>query len=104
MVRIFISYKINPAVTKDEYRNWSRSVDQPAAGGQPGINRYEIYECTSGESGSPPWCDIMEVIDAESIEAWEAVDNAPEMQKAVSEFWKMCDPESVKVVYSNQLT
>lgn len=101
-VKVFISYKINKDRTRDEYRKWSREVDQPLASRQPGVLAYEIYEIQATGSGEP-WADIVEVIEAESWEAWQKVNDYPEMKDAVAQFWTMAEEGSVQVIYGTRI-
>jgi hypothetical protein len=101
-VTIWITYELKDGVSREEYRKWSREVDQPAASAQPGVRNYEIYEVEGTEEGEP-WADVVEVIEADSWDAWMAVDKAPDMAKPVEEFWAICKPESVKVLYGKKI-
>ncbi|SRR6266511_3948049 len=102
MVKVFISYKLRQGVTSEEYAEWSRRVDQPMASRQPGVLRYEIYEVENGAEGEE-WCDVMEVIEAESWGDWKKVNTYPEMLDAVEEWRKISQPDSVRVVYGAQI-
>lgn len=102
MVKVFITYNLNQDVTREEYRRWSREVDQPMASRQPGVLKYEIYEIDGAGKGEP-WCDVAEVIEAESWEAWQAVNERPEMKAAVAQFWQIADADSVRVVYGSKI-
>jgi hypothetical protein len=101
-VKIWITYELKDGVSPQRYREWSRAVDQPAASAQPGVREYQIYEVEGAEDGRP-WADVVEVIEADSWEAWQAVDSAPEMAQPVAEFWDICKPESVKVLYGRRI-
>lgn len=101
-VKVFISYRINKEKTREEYREWSRSVDQPMASRQPGVLKYEIYEIDGAGEGEP-WTDVIEVIEAESWEAWQKVNDYPEMKEAVDQFWTMAEKGSVQVVHGHQI-
>ena len=102
MIKVFIGYKLNEDVTREEYRRWSRDVDQPLASRQPGVVRYEIYEIESAGSGEPD-IDVVEVIEAESRDAWEAVNDRPEMKEAVEQFFQIAKKGSVKVLYGRKI-
>lgn len=102
MVNVFITYKLRPGVTREEYAEWSRRVDQPMARRQPGVRGYEIFRVDNGTEGED-WCDVMEVIEAESWEAWKKVNTYPEMLEAVEEWRQISVPESVRVVYGTKI-
>jgi hypothetical protein len=103
MVKVIISYRLREGVTRDQYREWSRQIDQPLASKQPGVREYEIYEIDGSGTTKPPFCDVVEVISAESWEAWQAVNGRPEMKDAVESWRQICDPESVLVVYGSKI-
>jgi hypothetical protein len=100
MVTVFITYRLKPGVTREEYDAWSVNIDQPTASRQPGVHRYEIFAVDEGDETS--W-DYVEVIDADSREAWEKVNGYPEMQPVAARFFELCDRDSVRVVYSRKV-
>lgn len=102
MVKVFITYRLNEDVTREQYREWSRTVDQPLASRQPGVLTYEIYEIAGAGSGDPPY-DIVEVIEAESWAAWQAVNDQPEMKEAVEQFFQIAKRGSVSVTYGEKI-
>ena len=102
MVKVFITYRLNDDVTREHYRQWSREVDQPLASKQPGVLKYEIYEVTGAGTGEAGF-DVIEVIEAESREAWEAVNERPEMKDAVEQFFAIAKRGSVQVVYADRV-
>jgi hypothetical protein len=102
MVKVFITYNLNDDVTREQYRQWSRTVDQPMASRQPGVLKYEIYEIEGAGSGESPY-DIIEVIDAESWEAWQAVNDQPEMKEAVEQFFQIAKRGSISVTYGQKI-
>jgi hypothetical protein len=103
VVTVIITYKLNEDVTREQYREWSRAVDQPMASRQPGVISYEIYEIEGGGGDGEPFCDIVEMIEAESWEAWQAVNDQPEMKEAVEQFFAIAKRGSVQVVYGNKI-
>jgi hypothetical protein len=103
VVRVFITYKLNEGVTREQYREWSRTVDQPMASRQPGVISYEIYEVESSGDGGEPFCDVVEVIEAESKEAWQGVNDRPEMKEAVEQFFEIARRGSIDVVYTSKI-
>jgi hypothetical protein len=101
-VTVFITYRIRDGVSREEYRKWSRERDQPTASRQPGVRKYDIYEIEGTDEGEP-WTDIVEVIEADSWEAWLAVDELPEMKDAYQEFVDISQPDSVTNIYGRKI-
>jgi len=102
LVTVFITYTLNDDVTREQYRQWSRAIDQPMASRQPGVLKYEIYEIEGAGSDERPY-DIIEVIEAESWEAWKAVNDQPEMKEAVEQFFQIAKRGSVLVTYGRKI-
>jgi len=57
----------------------------------------------AGEGDGEPFCDIVEMIQAESWEAWQAVNEQPEMKEAVEQFFAIAKRGSVQVLYGNKI-
>src|SRR5262245_47612132 len=104
VMKVFNTYKLNEDVTRQHYRERSRTVDQPLASRQPGVISYDIFEVEgAGGDGGDPFCDVVEVIEAESWEAWQAVNEQPEMKEAVDLFFAIAKRGSIQVVYGNRI-
>jgi heme-degrading monooxygenase HmoA len=101
-ITVLITYRIRDGISREKYREWSRTRDQPMASKQPGILRYEIYESEGAEDGEP-WTDIVEWIEAESWEAWLAVDERPEMKEVYGEFLDISEPGTVQTIYTRRI-
>lgn len=102
MVKVFITYDLAPGVTREQYWEWSRTVDQPLASRQPGVLKYEIY-WMEGSSQGEPWCKIVEAIEAESWEAWQKVNILETMVAAVEQFFQIADRDSIRVIYGTKI-
>ncbi len=100
MTIVIITYTLAEGVTREQYRDWSRNVDQVVGGAQPGITRYEVFEVEAAGVGEVD-CDIVEVIEADSVEAWEAVNGFPAMKPVYEQWLKIADPDSVKLLYAS---
>jgi hypothetical protein len=103
MVKVVISYRLRQGVTQDRYRQWSRETDQPLASKQPGVLQYEVYEVNGSGTSQPPYCDVVEIISADSWDAWQKVNERPEMKDAVESWKQICEPDSVMVVYGTKI-
>jgi hypothetical protein len=100
MTMVIITYDLADGVTREQYAEWSRTVDQVVCARQPGLTRYEVFAVEGAGVGEVD-CDIVEVIEADSIEAWEAVNGREEMKPVYEEFLKLAKPESVKLLYAS---
>lgn len=102
MTMVIITYNLAEGVTREQYREWSRTVDQVIAGRQPGIRRYEVFEVEGAGVGEAD-TDVVEVIEADSVEAWEKVNGYPEMKPVYESWLELADPESVKLLYARSV-
>jgi hypothetical protein len=100
MTIVIITYNLAEGVTRERYREWSRTVDQVVGASQPGIKRYEVFEVDGAAEGEPD-CDVVEVIEADSKEAWEAVNGYEAMKPVYEEWLTIADPASVKLRYAS---
>ena len=101
-VYVFITYQLEPGVTMEEFREFSKEVDQPIASVQPGVIEYEHFEIEGADEGKPD-VDIVEVIVAESWDAWLEVDNRPEMKPIFEGFLRMAKDDTVKTFYGSKI-
>jgi hypothetical protein len=100
MTMVIITYDLAEGITRAEYAEWSREVDQVIAARQPGIRRYEVFAVDGAGVGEVN-CDVVEVIEADSVEAWEKVNQYPEMKPVYEGFLKLCDPDSVRLLFAS---
>ena len=101
-VKVFISYDLAPGVTREQYNTWSKEVDQPLASRQPGVLAYEIYWVEGASVGESPG-QVMEVIEAESWEAWQKVNEYPEMLAAVASFFEIAKKGTIRVSHGTTI-
>lgn len=101
-VTVFITYDLAPGVTKERYWQWSRETDQPLASRQPGVLSYEIVWIDGAGTGESPG-QVVEVIQAESWEAWQKVNEYPEMREAVASFFEIAQEGSIRVFYGTRI-
>ena len=53
MHKIFVMYRLKGGVTMEQYKTWSREIDQRITPGQPGMIRFEVYAIEGAEKGDP---------------------------------------------------
>jgi hypothetical protein len=102
VVKVFVTYRLKPGVTWEDYEKWSIEVDQPTAGHLPGIIRYEIYRI-EGASEGEPFCDVVEDIEVESWADWADVNSYPVMQRVVEGWKALSDQSTVNMVYGSAI-
>lgn len=102
MQKVFVMYNLKEGANLDEYMAWSRSRDQVVTPFQPGVIRFEVYAVAGAEKGEPPY-RIMEDIEVDSWEAWQAALQGPGMAPIVAEWERYGDPGSVVMVYADKV-
>jgi hypothetical protein len=67
-MKVFVLHKLKKGKTMDQYRMYSREIDQPDMVEAPGINKYEVYEIQGSEDKKEPKYDILEIM---TVDSWE---------------------------------
>ena len=101
-ITVFITYKLEDGVTMEEFREFSKEVDQPIASVQEGVIEYEHFEIEGADEGEPD-VDIVEVIVAESWEKWLEVDQRPVMKPIFEGFLRLAQDGTVKTFYGTKI-
>ncbi len=68
---------------------------------QPGVLSYEIVWSTVPAREAPG--QVVEVIEADSWEAWQKVNEYPEMQAAVASFFEIAEKSRIRVFYGTKI-
>ena len=100
--KVFVFYNLNEGVDIEEYKEWSRTVDQPTCNESPVCHSIEIYllECkTDGKS----FYKVAESIEVESWEAWDVALKSKEFSKMSEEWPKFGNGESAIVVTGTKI-
>ena len=100
--KVFVMYKLKPGVKIEDYRKWSREVDQTITPFQPGVYRFEPYEIKGAEKGKSPY-QIVEDIDVESFEVWQNVVKSEAMKKLVKEWANYGDESTLITIYGDKV-
>lgn len=102
MQRVFVMYKLKPGAKMEEYKKWSREVDQKITPNQPSVHRFEVYEIKGAEKGSSPY-NIVEDIDVESFDKWQQTLKSKGMKKVVAEWDNYGDGSTVVMVFGEKI-
>lgn len=104
-MHLLMMYKLRTGRTIEEYRKYSKEVDQKiwkeeVLGKIPGIRSYTVYEVKGGDP-KPPY-DIIEDIEVDNLEAWHR------FLKTVGEKtgppWReISDESSMRLAYAEQI-
>lgn len=100
--KVIVFYKLKAGVTLDEYKRWSREVDQRLTPSQPAVNRFEPHVVMGGQGGGENY-EIFEDLEVESWDAWQAALES-EAMKPVAEGWpEVADESSLVIMYGSRL-
>lgn len=69
-MKVFTMHKLKKGVSIEDYKKWSREVDQPKSINQPEVLNFEVYEILGSVDSDDkiPEYDIIEVIEVESVD------------------------------------
>ncbi|WIY52975.1 hypothetical protein O9Z70_00030 [Devosia sp. YIM 151766] len=101
MQKIFVTYNLKPGVSLEQYKAWSREIDQRIAPGQPGVIRFEVYVIEGALDGEQRF-QIMEDIEVESVEAWQKALAGEGMAYVMETFPMFVDTSSVNACYGTR--
>jgi hypothetical protein len=77
-VKVFVTFRLKPDVTVDQYLDWFRRENVPAVRKMKSITSYRVWRVTSAMEGSPPdFLEEMEIDDQQHFE--QEVEQLPEM-------------------------
>jgi hypothetical protein len=102
MHKMFVMYKLKPGVTIEQYRKWSKEVDQRITPGQKGMIRFEVYEMIGADKGEP-FVQIVEDIEVEDFDAWMNTVRGEGMVYVEETIAQLIDESSRRIVYGTRI-
>lgn len=94
-MKVFTMHKLKKGVTMEDYKKWSREIDQKITLALAGVRKIEVYEILSLGNETPPF-DIVEVIEVESWEASKKIENSEKLKSLIKEWMeKWVDKDSL---------
>jgi hypothetical protein len=99
-VKCFVTFRLKPGITVDEYLEWFHRENVPAVGKVTSIKTYRVWRVTSAMEGDPPqFLEEMEIDDQARFE--RQLEEVPEMA-AMLEGWYSRVAEQV-VFYGDEV-
>ena len=84
-MKCFVTFRLKPGVSVDEYLEWFHRENVPAVGKLTSIKTYRVWHVTSAMEGDPPqFVEEMEIDDQAQFE--RELEEVPEMA-AMLESW-----------------
>lgn len=102
MHKIYVMYKLKRGVTMEQYKAWSKEIDQRITPGQPGMIRFEVYAIEGAESGEP-FVQVVEDIEVTDFRAWMETCKKPGMAYVQETFSKLVDEQTVRIIYGTRI-
>jgi hypothetical protein len=100
-VKCFVTFRLKPGVTVDEYLEWFRRENVPAVRKLSSIKSYRVWQVTSAMEGDPPqFLEEMAIDDQADFE--REIEEVPEMV-AMLEGWYSRVAEQV-VFYGEEVS
>ena len=102
MQKVFVSYKLRPGITQQQYAAWSREIDQRITPGQDGVIRFEVYLIEGADKGEP-FCQVVEDIEVEDYAAFAETVQGPGMAYIMETIGEYVDVSTVQTVYGSKI-
>lgn len=101
-VHVFITYRLRPEASIEEFRKYSRELDQPTVTSQPGVISERVYEVQGTGRGDPEY-HILEDIEVESWDAWLKASSGEAIGALYQQWKQLCDSKSMRVHWSERI-
>lgn len=85
-MKCFVTFRLKPGVTPEQYEAWFRAVNVPAVAGMRSISSYRVWRTTGAAEGEPPYHYLEEMEFASQAEFDRELEQVPEMG-AMLEGW-----------------
>jgi len=102
MHKIFVMYRLKKGVTMDQYKQWSKEIDQRITPGQPGMIRFEVYEIKGADKGEP-FVEVVEDIEVEDYDAWMKTCTERGMAYVQETVARLIDESTLKIIYGKRI-
>ena len=100
MQKIINMYNLKPGASMNEFKKWSREVDQKITPGQEGVRSFEVIEIKGSEKEGFSY-QIVEIIEVDKYDMWQKAFKTEEMKKVVHQWSKWGDESSVITLYGD---
>lgn len=95
-MKVLVQYRLRPETDVQEYLRWSVEQDHPTVRATPGVRGFDacLVEVAAGESP----VTVVELVDVESWEAWEAATRSEPFRALGPDFERLVDVDSVVIL------
>ncbi len=102
MPKVFAFYSLKPGVSKEDFEEWSRDVDQKTMIQQPGVRRFEVYRVNGAIAGDASF-DFVEDIDVDDLDEWRSMTEREEVQPLIAPFEEMVQADQMVMVFADKV-
>jgi hypothetical protein len=100
--KVFVFYNLKEGVDVEKYKEWSRTVDQPACNNLEICHKFEVF-LIEGEASGKPFYQVAEDVEVESFEAWQAALQSEEFSHVMEQWPLYGDGDSAIVMYGEKI-
>src|SRR5581483_2227954 len=102
MPKAFVMYRLKPGATIEQYREFSKKLDQQVTPNQPHVQRFEVFEIKGAEKGEAPY-QIMEVVEVDSFDGWLQTVAGEGMKKVLEGWNEVGDAASIVHIWGERI-
>jgi len=105
MEHMFTLFKLREGVSMEDYRKWSKEVDQKLVHVHPAYKSFEVYEVEGsdvGEDNETPF-DVVESIVVKSRKDWEDAIKGEALKKVVEEWPRYADASTAVTFFVKKI-
>lgn len=102
MHKIFVLYRLKKGVDMEQYKRWSKEIDQRITPAQPGMIRFEVYEVMGSDKGEP-FVQVVEDIEVQDFDAWMETCRQPGRAYVQETIAELIDQSTLKIVYGERI-
>ncbi len=102
MPKVFAFYSLKPGVSREQFEEWSREVDQKVMIQQPGVTRFEVYRVEGAMAGAASF-DFVEDIDVDDLDEWRSMTEREEVQPLIAPFEEMVEADQMVMVFGDKV-
>jgi REDY-like protein HapK len=86
-VKCFVSFRLKPSLSHEQYEEWFRAQNVPAVRKLTSISSYRVWRAVGAMEGEPPF-DYLEEMELDDRAAFDAeVEGLPEMAAMLEEWY-----------------
>jgi len=100
-MKCFVTFRLRPEISAEEYEQWFRTVNVPAIKKMTTVGRYRVWRVSGAAEGEPPFqiLEEMEIPDRKSFD--EELERVPEVVAMLEQWYARVTDEVI--VYADEV-